>query len=96
MSDEEKDETKEEVRSTGVVIWFNPQRGYGFIRDDEQSDDVFCHYSKIDAPLGEFRVLNSGDKVSYGRFVVQRGIKNKLQAKDVKILESFKQESHEA
>ena len=73
-------------RSQGQVIWFNSQRGYGFIRDDELGSDLFVHYSKIDAPIGEFRMLNSGDIVEYEKFVVERGSKNKQQAKDVKII----------
>ncbi len=83
--EEEKIEENVEIE-TGTCIWFNSQRGYGFIRSKELNDDLFVHYSKIDAPLGEFRMLNSGDKVSYERFIVQRGAKNKAQAKNVKII----------
>ncbi len=70
---------------TGVTIWFNVQRGFGFIRSI-RGDDIFCHYSKIDAPLGEFRMLNSGDEVEFERFIVERGDKKKPQAKNVRIV----------
>lgn len=73
-------------KNSGTVIWFNVQRGFGFIRDQQNGDDVFVHYSKILAPLGEFRMLNSGDEVEFERFVVERGDKNKPQAKEVRII----------
>ncbi len=46
----------------GVVKWFDPKKGYGFlIGPDEQ--DVFVHYSQI---MGEgFRTLADGDTVAY-------------------------------
>ncbi len=33
-------------RLTGVVKWFNSQKGYGFIQP-ETGPDVFVHYSSI-------------------------------------------------
>lgn len=83
MSEEEKN--TEDIH-TGTVIWFNVSRGFGFIRDHVIGDDLFCHYSKIDAPLGEFRMLDGGDEVQFQRFVVDRGDKRKNQAKNVKII----------
>jgi len=56
-------------RETGVVKWFNNQKGYGFISRDS-GGDVFVHYSAIG---GEgFRTLNEGDRVE---FSVQQGAK---------------------
>ena len=80
------DETIEGEVSKGEVIWFNVPRGYGFIRDEKEQDDVFVHYSKIEAPLGEFRALETGDIVEYRRFVVDRDKKQKVQARDVIIV----------
>lgn len=74
----------------GEVLWFNVKRGFGFIRDLEQDDDIFIHYSKINAPMGEFKLLNQGDIVEFERFVVTRGEfneVNKSQAKNVVVVE---------
>jgi CspA family cold shock protein len=50
-------------RMTGVVKWFNEQKGYGFIARDG-GDDVFVHYSAIQGQ-GGFRTLNEGDRVEF-------------------------------
>lgn len=73
------------MKKTGIVLWFDIKKGFGFIRHEGQ--DVFVHYSKIDAPMGEFRVLNEGDEVEFELFEADRGSgKTKPQAKDVKVI----------
>jgi CspA family cold shock protein len=48
---------------TGTVKWFNAQKGFGFIRPDDGSKDVFVHISAVErAGLGS---LNEGQKVKY-------------------------------
>ncbi len=68
----------------GTVKWFNPDKGYGFIANDEGGDDVFVHYSAIIAD--GFRTLNEGQKVT---FDVEPDPKDegKLRAVDVKVVE---------
>lgn len=46
----------------GTVKWFNNQKGYGFI-SDEQGNDVFVHYSGI-ATEG-FKSLEEGAEVEF-------------------------------
>ncbi len=49
--------------ATGIVKWFNGQKGYGFIQPDNGGKDVFVHISAVEkAGLGS---LNEGDNVSY-------------------------------
>jgi len=50
-------------RETGVVKWFDDQKGYGFISRDA-GDDVFVHFSSI-ADQGGFRSLAEGDRVEF-------------------------------
>ncbi|MBC8427515.1 MAG: cold-shock protein [Proteobacteria bacterium] len=47
---------------TGTIKWFNDQKGFGFIQR-EQGDDVFVHYSNIQAE--GFRSLQEGQKVEF-------------------------------
>ena len=47
----------------GVVKWFNPTKGFGFIQPDEGGADVFVHISAVErSGLGS---LSEGQKLSY-------------------------------
>ena len=56
--------------ATGVVKWFNPAKGFGFIQPDQGGADVFVHISALE-PLG-INTLNEGQRVSY-ELATQRG-----------------------
>ena len=47
----------------GKVKWFNNQKGYGFISDDESGQDVFVHYSGLN--MEGFKSLDEGQEVEY-------------------------------
>ncbi|HEX7003525.1 MAG TPA: cold-shock protein [Trueperaceae bacterium] len=68
--------------ATGTVKWFNGEKGFGFIQQDEGGNDVFVHYSAISGD--GYRDLNEGDKVQYD---VQQGQKG-LQAANVTVTEA--------
>ncbi len=54
----------------GTVKWFNAEKGYGFITDEE-GNDIFAHFSAIQ---GEgYKSLNEGDKVSFNVVEGDRG-----------------------
>ena len=48
--------------TTGTVKFFNAEKGFGFI-SREQGDDVFVHYSNIQA--GGYRSLEEGQRVEF-------------------------------
>ena len=50
------------VRGVGTVKWFNPNKGFGFIEQDN-GDDLFVHQSEI--RQAGFRFLNLGDRVEF-------------------------------
>ena len=63
----------------GTVKWFNEQKGFGFITNDDGGDDVFVHFSGI-ASNG-FKTLAEGQKVT---FEITRGDRG-MQATDVNL-----------
>jgi cold shock protein len=49
--------------ATGVVKWFNPTKGFGFIQPDQGGSDVFVHISALER--AGLSTLNEGQRVSY-------------------------------
>jgi cold shock protein len=49
--------------ATGIVKWFNGQKGFGFIAPEDGGEDVFVHHSNIDTD--GYRDLDEGQRVEY-------------------------------
>lgn len=62
---------------TGVVRRFDDVKGYGFIRVDGVTEDIFVHQQSI--KMNGFRTLSAGDTV---QFRISKDAKG-LKAKDV-------------
>jgi len=67
---------------TGSVIFFNPKKGYGFIKRDDCGADIFVFYTDISMP--GFKVLYTDDVVE---FTEDYSFKDRIKAANVVILE---------
>ena len=66
--------------ATGVVKWFNPTKGFGFIQPDDGSQDAFVHISALER--AGIHTLNEGQKVT---FDLQAGQNGKSSAENLAI-----------
>ncbi|MGK3135028.1 cold-shock protein [Pantoea trifolii] len=47
----------------GTVKWFNSEKGFGFISPENDSKDVFVHFSAIQGT--DYRSLDEGQRVEF-------------------------------
>jgi cold shock protein len=71
---------KETHVAVGTVKWFNADKGFGFITQDNGGPDVFAHFSAISA--SGFRSLEENQRVE---FDIQQGQKGP-QAANIRVL----------
>ena len=57
--------------ANGIVKWFNDQKGYGFIQQENGGPDVFVHHSGING--SGFKSLYEGDRVTFDIEQGQKG-----------------------
>ncbi len=60
----------ENKRILGMVKWFNPKKGYGFVVGPNE-EDIFIHYSHI--TMEGYKTLNKGQEVEYDLITTDRG-----------------------
>jgi CspA family cold shock protein len=58
--------------ASGTVKWFNSEKGFGFIQQDDGGPDVFAHYSNITG--SGYRGLQEGQKVIFDVIESQKGL----------------------
>lgn len=68
--------------ATGIVKWFNPTKGFGFIQPDDGGNDVFVHISAVQG--AGLQSLNEGQRVSY-ELATERG---KTAATDLRLADA--------
>ena len=67
--------------TTGIVKWFNSDKGFGFI-EQQSGPDVFVHFKNINSGNSSYKSLDEGQHV---QFKVTQGAKGP-QAEEVTVI----------
>ncbi len=54
---------EDQIMANGTVKWFNPNKGYGFIKPDDGGKDIFVHISAV--KRAGINTLSEGQKISF-------------------------------
>lgn len=68
----------------GKVKWFDSKKGYGFILNPQEGEDIFVHYSSIVSD-NDYKMLSQGMEVDFDMEITEKG----LQAKNVREIVTF-------
>lgn len=68
--------------ASGIVKWFNPTKGYGFITPDDGGKDAFVHISAVER--AGLSTLREGQRVE---FDIEAGRDGKSAAENLKALD---------
>lgn len=66
---------------TGVISWFNKEKGYGFIKPDDSSKEIFVYYKEL--KKANLHNIEAKTKVS---FEIKEDKNNRIYAHNLKIL----------
>jgi CspA family cold shock protein len=67
---------------TGTVKWFNSTKGFGFIRPDDETKDVFVHISAVER--ANMKTLLEGQRLSYE---IQKGRDGRASAANLTVID---------
>jgi len=65
-------QTRESIMPNGTVKWFNNSKGFGFIVEEGETEDLFAHFSSIQ--MDGYKTLKAGQKVSFEKQPNDKGI----------------------
>ena len=62
--------------STGIIKWFNNEKGYGFINSSNNQEDMFVHYTSI--KIDGFKTLSEGQIVEFKLIKTDKGLQGSI------------------